>query len=69
MLPLTVAYEDLARDPEGTIRLVLRFLGLPDGAGASLPAPGYERLADDLSEAWVQRFRREKQAGWRDAGW
>ncbi len=69
VLPLTVAYEDLVRDPEGTIRLVLRFLGLPDGAGASLPAPGYERLADDLSEAWVQRFRREKQAGWRDAGW
>lgn len=31
--------------------------------------PHFIRLADQLSEEWVQRFREERQQGWQNRGW
>jgi LPS sulfotransferase NodH len=66
--PLTVVYEDFIANYEKTVREVLGWLGL-DSNAATLAAPAYERLSDGVSEEWVQRFRREKQAGWPNLGW
>lgn len=68
IVPLTVVYEDFVAAYEKTVRDILRWLGL-DSDGAMIAAPAFERLSDDVSEEWVQRFRREKQAGWANRGW
>ena len=69
IVPLTVVYEDFVADYEGTVTRVLETLGLELPAGYAFAPPKLERLADDLSERWVQRFREEKQRGWRNLGW
>ena len=66
--PLTLVYEDFIADYAGTLRRVLAFLGLGDRP-INTPDPKTEKLADEHSEEWVQRFRRERQAGWGNRGW
>lgn len=66
--PLTVVYEDFIRDYEGTVLRVLRHLGL-ETASARIAPPRFQKLADEVSEAWVQRFREERQRGWENRGW
>jgi len=68
IVPLTVVYEDFIRDYHGTVKQVLKYLGL-DGSSVSIVPPYYEQLADDISEEWVQRFREERQQGWKNRGW
>lgn len=67
IVPLTVVYEDFILDYAGTIRRVLEFLGLD--SGAPVAPPQFERLADQVSDEWAERFRRERQAGWDNRGW
>ncbi|WP_102126614.1 Stf0 family sulfotransferase [Deinococcus planocerae] len=67
VLPLTLVYEDFIRDYEGTVRAVLAYLDLP--TDVSIAPPAFERLADGLTEEWVQRFREERQAGWSNRVW
>jgi LPS sulfotransferase NodH len=66
--PLNIFYEDFVQQYEETIRTVLRFLSLDDRS-IPIPEPGLKKTADDLSEEWVQRFRKERQAGWPNQGW
>ena len=66
--PLTIVYEDFIADYAGTIQRVLAFIGLERPINHP-PEPKIERLADELSEAWVQRFRREQQKDWGNKGW
>lgn len=66
--PLTVAYEDLVANPPAELRRMLAFLGLDGGPGVGFRS-GLVRIADPVSEAWVQRFREEKQRGWRNLAW
>lgn len=68
IVPLTVVYEDFIQDYEKTVRRVLEFLGL-DIPEAQIPPPSLVQTADAISEEWVQRFRRELQAGWKNRGW
>jgi len=68
IVPLTIVYEDFIQDFEGTVRRVLAYLGL-DADSAVVAAPYFDKLADDVSEAWVQRFREELQQGWQYRGW
>ncbi len=68
LTPMTVVYEDFIRDYAGTIRQVLGFLGL-DAPEVAVPPPTFEKLADASAEAWVQRFRQERQAGWPNPAW
>jgi LPS sulfotransferase NodH len=36
---------------------------------ATVAPPAYEQLSDAVSEDWVQRFRRDKQARWKNRAW
>lgn len=57
--PLCLRYEDLVEDREGTLRTVLDFLGVSDAANLPVPESDLERQADAISEAWIERYRRE----------
>ncbi len=59
VVPHTVVYEDLVADYEATVRHLLDFLEIPGRADIAIPRPAFDRLADEASEAWYQRFRRE----------
>ncbi len=62
VVPHTVVYEDLIASYEPTIRTLLDYLQIPGRETITIPAPAFERLADQVSEAWYQRFR-ESRAG------
>jgi LPS sulfotransferase NodH len=66
--PLNIFYEDFVQNYEPTIRTILDYLKL-DSASATIAPPALTRLADDVSEEWVQRFREERQDGWTNRGW
>jgi len=56
--PLRLSYEDLADEPHRTLASVLEHLGL-DPSAAKHATPDVQRLADEESEDWIKRFRRE----------
>jgi LPS sulfotransferase NodH len=68
IVPLNLYYEDFILQYEGTIRTVLRLLNLDDQA-VPIPEPPLAKTADEVSEEWVQRFRKERQEGWPNKGW
>jgi LPS sulfotransferase NodH len=68
IIPLTITYEDMLCDPEATVRHILTYLGCSPSAPARVTTD-LQRLSDDLSEEWVQRYRQEKQANWSTKGW
>lgn len=67
--PLTIVYEDFVREYEKTVYRILDFLNISEAEEINVDAPYYEKLADDLSEKWVQRFRKERQQNWDNLGW
>lgn len=69
IVPLTLVYEDFLADYYGTVKRVLDFLGILLPEDLTTAPPFYERLADEVSEEWVQRFRKERQEGWKNIGW
>jgi LPS sulfotransferase NodH len=69
IVPLTIVYEDFIADYAGTVQRVLDFLAIHSPERVKIAPPRYEKLADEVSEAWVQRFRRECQQGWKNIGW
>jgi LPS sulfotransferase NodH len=56
--PLLLTYEDLAASYDASLRSVLTFLELDHGALPGL-VPSLERLADEVSFEWEERYRRE----------
>ncbi|REE69543.1 LPS sulfotransferase NodH [Paenibacillus taihuensis] len=68
MMPLTIVYEDFIQDYEGTVRNVLEFLEVPS-EHVSIAPPAFDKLADDVAEQWVQRFREESQRDWQNVRW
>jgi LPS sulfotransferase NodH len=54
--PLVVMYEDLAADYDGTIRMVLNWLGVPGVGSVEIPPPKLKKQADSTSEEWAQRY-------------
>jgi LPS sulfotransferase NodH len=62
IVPHTVIYEDFIANYEVTVRGVLDYLQIPDRRGIPIPAPAYDALADEVSEAWTVRFRHECEA-------
>ncbi len=65
--PLTIVYEDFILDYEQTVRNVLDYLGIDPTV--KIIEPYYERLADEVSDAWAERFRQELQSDWDNCGW
>jgi LPS sulfotransferase NodH len=68
IVPLTLVYEDFVQEYEKTVRKILDCLEL-DTIEMNIPWPGLAPTADDVSEAWIQRFREERQEGWKNRGW
>ena len=66
--PLNIFYEDFIQNYEGTVRTILDYLGL-DSQSAPIALPALTKIADTVSEEWVQRFREERQNGWPNRGW
>lgn len=56
--PLRISYDELSADPAGTLRHVLRRLGL-NGAAADGVEPGVRKLADSTNQDWMARYRRD----------
>ena len=57
-----MVYEDLIARWEPTVRALLDVLDIPGRRGVAIPPPAFARMADELSDAWVERFRRERAA-------
>jgi LPS sulfotransferase NodH len=55
--PIHVTYDRLDSAPGHTVEVVLHALGLPDSAVA---VPRLARQRDDLSAAWIERYRQER---------
>lgn len=60
--PLTIVYEDYIQDIPGTVKRVLDFLEI-EYDELKIAQPYYNKLADDGSEQWVQRYRADLQKG------
>jgi len=58
VVPLEIVYEDMAEDLAGSVRAVLRRIGI-DCAGVEVATPELRRQADERSEEWVERYRGE----------
>ncbi len=69
IIPLTIVYEDFINNYEETVIKILEYLEVPGIDKVNIAPPYYEKLADELSEEWVQRFRKERQKGWSNVGW
>lgn len=69
IIPHTVVYEDFIADYDRTVQGILQFLGITANNPVMLSLPNYEKLADKISEQWVQRYRQERQEGWQNKGW
>ena len=61
ILPLVITFEDFVEQPAATVCAILDFLEIERLPDFKAPEPAYQRISDARSEAWVQRFRREKQ--------
>ena len=59
--PLRLWYEDIAEVLAGAVAAALRHIGLPLASSDELSAPT-RRQADELSDAWVERYERERVA-------
>lgn len=66
--PLNIFYEDFIQDYEGAVRTLLDYLEL-DSSSVTITPPALTKLADDVSEEWVQRYREERQKDWVNRGW
>ena len=55
--PIHVTYDRLDAAPGHAVEVVLHALGLPDSAVA---VPRLSRQRDDLSAAWIERYRQER---------
>lgn len=58
IIPLTIVYEDMVKDFEGTIKKILTYLEL-DNKELRIEEMYYTKTADSESEKWVQRFSEE----------
>ena len=67
-MPMTIVYEDFILNYEETILSVLDFLQVPTDS-VQVAEPFFDPIADEITENWVQRFRKERQAGWQNIAW
>ena len=58
--PLRIDYEDLAKDPAASVRQILDYLEIPAPLNLVIKESRLKKQADELSEAWVQRYRHIK---------
>lgn len=54
--PHTIVYEDFIASYDATVRGLLEFLEVPGRDAVVIPAPAFDRLSDDTTEAWYRRY-------------
>lgn len=59
---LTLVYEDMIQDLQGTVNQVLGYLGLES---ATIADPYYEITADEVTREWASRFWQDLQGDWK----
>ncbi len=59
--PFAIVYEDLVGSFEATVRSVLEFLRVPDARALTIPQPAFEALADEINDAWSERFLADRR--------
>lgn len=60
IIPLTLTYEDFIQDVDQTILRILEFLKIPVRGKLDIEM-NYHKTSNELSEKWVQRFRKDLQ--------
>jgi LPS sulfotransferase NodH len=58
--PFEIAYEDLVLAYESTVLAILSYLELPIADDLIIAPPRLEKQADDVTEEWVERYKRLK---------
>lgn len=66
--PLTIVYEDYIQDYKNTIDKIIDFLDV-EYQSYTIADPYFSKIADELSETWLQRFRKELQQDWDKQTW
>ena len=61
--PFEIAYEDLVLNYESTVVAVLGYLELPITEDVQIARPRLEKQADQVTEEWVDRYKRLKGLG------
>ncbi|WP_321965429.1 Stf0 family sulfotransferase [Paraburkholderia sp. J7] len=61
--PLIIYYEDLVSDYPGTIRSVLKWLGVPNANAVPVPPPRLKRQSNARNEEWIVRYEAFKCGG------
>lgn len=69
IMPYTVVYEDYIQDKAQTIEDILAFLDIPIPKGLNYPPHKIQKLADSVSDEWIQRYREELQQNWPYSRW
>lgn len=69
IVPLTITYEDFIADYTNTVYKVIDYLEIEYNKGLKITNPYFDKIADNVSEEWVQRYRKERQTGWNNKGW
>lgn len=67
--PRVVVYEDYTSAPHETAAAILADLGIDVPGGVPIAERPLRKQANDINEAWVQRYREEKQSGWLRRVW
>ena len=67
--PMNIYYEDFIADYSGTVFKILEYLDIEYDNTIMVEEPFFVKQADELSEEWVQRYRKERQEGWDFIGW
>jgi LPS sulfotransferase NodH len=60
IVPFEVAYEDFAADYAGTMGRLLEYVGAGTVADAASMTPRLTKQADDLTEAWLERYKERR---------
>ncbi len=60
--PLVLSYDELAKDPTGSVGRVLKYCGLPAAESPMGSSLLPHRQASPLNQAWADRFRAEQLA-------
>jgi trehalose 2-sulfotransferase len=67
MTAYNIFYEDFIQDMAGTLKGILEFLGIQESY--SYQPSHLTKMQDALSDEWIQRYRKEKQASWEHIRW
>jgi len=66
--PFEVVYEDFLATYESTVMAILRYLNIPIPAELRVVPPRLFKLADEVSEEWVRRYKERRRPTRRVAG-